>query len=149
MAATRILVYVTAFLAFSADLTWELGVWCLLLLLYVAGLTSIAKTEHGRGALRWWPVVALFPPAVFALIEHPAVQTLGLALLLAGWIMYSYSFVLAGPRKSIGGAIGRLIAGIALVDTLVLASVDSNGGVIVALIAFAGTFVFQRYIKGT
>ena len=149
MAATRILVYVTAFLAFSTDLTWELGAWSLLLLLYVAGLTSIAKTEHGQGVLRWWPVVALFPPAVFALIQQPDIQTVGLALLLVGWIMYSYSFVLPGPRRSIGGAIGRLIAGIALVDALVLASVGSNGGVIVALIAFAATFVFQRYIKGT
>ncbi len=149
MAATRILVYVTAFLAFSTDLTWELGAWCLLLLLYVAGLTSIAKTEHGNGTTRYWPVVALFLPAVFALIRQPTVGTVALVLLFVAWVVYACSFVFRRDGKSIGGAIGRLIAGIALVDALVLASVDSAWGVIIALVAFAGTFVFQRYIKGT
>jgi len=149
MAATRILVYVTAFLAFSTNLTWELGAWCLLLLLYVAGLTSIAKTEHGTGATRWWPVVALFLPAVFALIQQPTVGTVALVLLFIAWAVYACSFVFRSTGKSIGGAIGRLIAGIALVDALVLASVDSAWGVILAVVAFAATFVFQRYIKGT
>ena len=149
MAATRILVYLTAFLAFSTELTWELGAWCLLLLLYVAGLTSIAKTEHGNPATRWWPVVALFLPAVFALVRQPTVGTAALVLLFVAWVVYACSFVVRRANKSIGGAIGRLIAGISLVDALVLASVDSAGGVIVALVAFAGTFVFQRYIKGT
>ena len=149
MAATRILVYVTAFLAFSTDLTWELGAWCLLLLLYVAGLTSIAKTEHGSGATRYWPVIALFLPAVFALVQQPTVGTVALVVLFVAWVVYACSFVFRTAGKSIGGAIGRLIAGIALVDALVLASVDSAWGVIIALVAFAGTFVFQRYIKGT
>ncbi len=149
MAATRILVYVTAFLAFSTNLTWELGAWCLLLLLYVAGLTSIAKTEHGTGATRWWPVVALFPPAIFALIQQPTGGTVALVLLFIAWVVYACSFVFRSTGKSIGGAIGRLIAGIALVDALVLASVDSAWGVIIAVVAFAATFVFQRYIKGT
>ncbi len=149
MAATRILVYVTAFLAFSTDLTWELGAWCLLLLLYVAGLTSIAKTEHGNPATRYWPIAALLLPAVFALIQQPMVGTVALVLLFVTWIVYACSFVFRATGKSIGGAIGRLIAGIALVDALVLASVDSAWGVIVALIAFVGTFVFQRHIKGT
>ena len=149
MAATRILVYVAAFLAFSTDLTWELGAWCVLLLLYVAGLTSIAKTEHGNAATRWWPVVALFLPAVFALVRQPTVGTVALVLLFIAWVVYACSFVFRRVGKSIGGAIGRLIAGIALVDALVLASVDAAWGVIIALIAFAATFVFQRYIKGT
>lgn len=149
MAATRILVYVTAFLAFSTELTWEPGVWCLLLLLYIAGLTSIAKTEHGTGATRYWPVIALLLPVVFALVQQQTVVMVGLVLLLIGWVLYACSFVLPGPRRSIGGAIGRLIAGIALVDALVLESVGSDGGVLIALFAFAATFVFQRYIKGT
>lgn len=149
MAATRILVYVTAFLAFSTDLTWELGVWSVLLLLYVAGLTSIAKTEHGNAATRYWPVVALYGPAVFALIQRPTVGTAALVLLFVTWVVYACSFIFRREGKSVGGAIGRLIAGIALVDALVLASVDSAGGVIIALAAFAGTFVFQRSIKGT
>lgn len=149
MAATRILVYVTAFLAFSTDLTREFGAWCLLLLLYVAGLTSIAKTENGTSAARYWPVVALYGPAVFALIQQPTVGMVALVVLFVAWIVYACSFVFRAAGKSIGGAIGRLIAGIALVDALVLASVGSAWGVIIALIAFAGTFVFQRYIKGT
>ena len=149
MAATRILVYVTAFLAFSTDLTWELGAWCVLLLLYIAGLTSIAKMEHGPAATRYWPVVTLFLPVVFALTQQQSVVMVGLVLLLIGWVLYALSFIARGPNRSIGGAIGRLIAGIALVDALVLESVGSGGGVIIALVAFTATFVFQRYIKGT
>lgn len=149
MAATRILVYITAFLAFTTDLTWQLGVWCLLMLLYVAGLTSIAKTEHGNSATRYWPVVVLFLPVVFALIERPSWGTVALGVLFVAWVVYAASFVFRPSGKSIGGAIARLIAGISLVDALVLASVDAAWGVWAALVAFAATFFFQRYIKGT
>ena len=149
MAATRILVYITAFLAFTTDLTWQLAVWCVLMLLYVAGLTSIAKTEHGTSAMRYWPVVALFLPVVFALVKHPSTWMLDLAVLFVAWVVYSCSFVFRSSGRSVGGAIARLIAGISLVDALVLASVDAAWGVWVALVAFAATFFFQRYIKGT
>lgn len=149
MAATRILVYVTAFLAFRTDPTWQLVIWCLLMLLYVAGLTSIAKTEHGNAATRYWPVVTLFLPVIYALVERPALITVILALFFVAWVIYSCSFVFRTTGKSIGGAIARLIAGISLVDALVLISVDAPWGVVVALIAFAATFFFQRYIKGT
>ena len=48
MAAARMLVYVTAFVAFSAQVSGELVAACGLLALYIVGLTYLAKWETGR-----------------------------------------------------------------------------------------------------
>jgi hypothetical protein len=52
-------------------------------------------------------------------------------------------------RRSIGRAVGYLIAGIALLDALAMAVVGSIIGVAIALAAWGTTLVLQRYIKGT
>jgi hypothetical protein len=150
MAGTRVLVYITAFLAFSTDASRELVLWCAVMLAYVAGLTSIAKTESLPSVGRYWPLAAVFLPAVAAVIADPA--NAGVWLLVAlfvGWAVYSISFAYRTTDRMVGAAIGRLIAGIALVDALVLATHEAWWGVAVALLAFAGTFFFQRYIRGT
>jgi len=150
MAGTRVLVYVTAFLGFSTDISRELVIWCLVMLAYVAGLTSIAKTESLPSVGRYWPLAAVFLPAVAAVVADPA--NLGVWLLVAAfvaWAVYSLSFAYRATNRMVGPAIGRLIAGIALVDALVLATHEAWAGVAVALLAFAATFFFQRYIRGT
>lgn len=150
MAGTRVLVYITAFLGFSTDISRELVLWCLVMLAYVAGLTSIAKTESLPSVGRYWPLVAVFLPAVAAVIADPA--NVGVWLFVAlfvAWAIYSISFAYRTTDRMVGAAIGRLIAGIALVDALVLATHEAWWGVLVALLAFAGTFFFQRYIRGT
>ena len=149
MAATRSLVYVTAFLAYDGDSTAELVTWALLMLFYVAGLTSIAKTEHGSSALRYWPFLGLVAPAVYAVVREPSAGVLLLAALFLAWAVYSASFVYVETRRSIGGAITRLIAGISLLDAMVLATHEAWWGVAVALVAFGATLFLQRYIKGT
>ncbi len=68
---------------------------------------------------------------------------------LTGCVAYSISFVYRLTAHSIGGAIGRLIAGISLFDALVLADVGSWVGVAFAAAAFAATLFFQHYIRGT
>lgn len=150
MAGTRVLVYVTAFLAFSTELSAELGLWSVVMLAYVAGLTSIAKTETLPSVGRYWPLAAVFLPVVVAVIVEPAsIGTWLIGVLFVAWAVYSLSFAYRATNRQVGPAIGRLIAGIALVDALVLATHEAWWGVIVALLAFAGTFFFQRYIRGT
>ncbi len=149
MAATRSLVYITAFLAYSSDITSGLVVWAVLMLFYVAGLTSIAKTESGIAGLRHWPFAALVTPAIYALIAEPDVQVLVMTATFLGWVGYAASFAYVQARRSIGGAITRLIAGISLLDAMVLATHEAWWGVGIALFAFGATLFFQRYIRGT
>lgn len=149
MAGTRVLVYVVAFLSFSTDWTWEATFWCAAMLVYVAGLTSISKTEHGPAAVRYWPVVSLFIPAVLALTMEINAGTIVLSLALIAWAIYSLTFVLVQERRSIGRSIAQLIAGISLVDALVLATHEAWWGVFIAIIAFGATVYLQRWIRGT
>lgn len=147
MGTTRVLVYVVAFLAYSGDITWRLVIWCAVMLFYIAGLTSIAKTEHGPSLTRYWPVAALFPGVIVALIDRPV--DFPVALIFVAWVVYCLTFVYQPRRRSIGGAIGRLIAGVSLLDALVLASMEAWWGVAIAFACFGLTIFFQRYIRGT
>ncbi len=149
MAAARVLVYVTAFLAFSPRLSTALLVSGGLLVLYIVGLTYIAKTENRPSATKYWPAGALFlPVACFAFLLPPVALPILLPL-YAGWVAYSISFVYRSKNRDVGGAIGRLIAGISIYDGLVLAAAGSLPGVALTLAAFGATLFFQRYIKGT
>lgn len=147
MAAARALVYVTAFLAFSSQASASLVAASTLLALYIVGLTYIAKSETGPAVVRFWPAALLFLPAVYFVLQAPA--TLPLVLLFAGWVAYSVSFVYRAKGRNVGGAIGRLISGVALYDGLVLAAAGALPVAILALIAFGATLLLQRYIRGT
>lgn len=149
MGGTRVLVYVVAFLAFSTSWTWEATLWCGALLIYVAGLTSISKTEHGPSAVRYWPVVSLFVPVILALSREINAGTIVLSIALIAWAIYSLTFVFDQTRRSIGRSIAQLIAGISLVDALVLATHQAWWGVAIAIVCFGATVYLQRWIRGT
>jgi 4-hydroxybenzoate polyprenyltransferase len=150
MAGTRVLVYVTAFTAYSTGFSSEQLGWCIVMLAYVAGLTSIAKTESLPAVGRYWPLVAVFLPVVAALIADPGNTGVWLLIILfTGWVLSSIRFAYRQTDRRVGAAIARLIAGISLVDALVLATHEAWWGVLVALVAFATTIFFQRYIRGT
>ena len=146
MASTRVMVYVTAFLAFSLQLSASLGIWSLLLALYIIGLTYLAKMEARPGFARYWPALALTLPAIYAALQ---VNAFGFVLLLLFVSWVSFCLYLVYVRRSFGAAVGSLIAGISLLDALVLTVVGSTVGVVFALLAFGLTLLFQRYIKGT
>lgn len=150
MAGTRVLVYVTAFAAYSTNFSSELVLWCIVMLAYVAGLTSIAKTESLPSMGRYWPLAAVLLPVIAALITDPVNGGVWLLVLLfVVWVLYSVRFAYRQTNRQVGGTIARLIAGISLVDALVLATHEAWWGVLVALVAFAATIFFQRYIRGT
>jgi 4-hydroxybenzoate polyprenyltransferase len=197
MAACRVMVYVTAYVAFSTGALaspLHLLIPCLLLGGYLVGLTYVSKVEDkwgtpspqpspargegaspfpspstgegeggGEGAAdqhhrisdyleipsRFWPaVLVLLPVAYFGTqAANPLVAVV--LVLFVGWSAYSLLLVYRPTGRNIGGAIGRLIAGISLLDGLVLASGGAGLGVLVALAAFGSTHVLQRYVKGT
>jgi hypothetical protein len=149
MAGTRVLVYLTAFLAFSLQVSGSLVAVSALLALYVVGLTYIAKSETGPAMTKFWPAAVLFVPAAYFAFQAPSAAMLPLLLLFVGWIAYSISFVYLTKGRNVGGAIRRLIAGIALYDSLVLIAAGAASAAALALAAFAATLLLQRYIKGT
>ena len=149
MAAARALVYITAGLAVAGTLTNQLLLWAGLLFAYIVGLTAIAKAEAGSGLAGYWPAALLALPVVAFVAETPDPASWLLLALFAVWTAYAASFVYRTERRSIGRAVGYLIAGIALLDALALAVVGSVIGVALALAAWGTTLFLQRYIKGT
>lgn len=145
MASTRMMVYVTAFVAFAPVLTFALLFWALLLGLYIVGLTYIAKTETAS-ITGYWPAALLFLPALVGALILPW-SGFWLPLALALWVAYSVSFVYLS--RSIGRAVAQLIAGVSLLDALVILLFGTLGGLLWALVAFASTLFLQRFIRGT
>ena len=152
MALCRLMVYITAFLAFSVQLVPALLIPGGLLVFYVIGLTSIAKTENKPGMTSVSIVATLFLPAMYFTarqLQQPQWSTLLLILFFTAWVAYSISFAFRWPKRQIGRTVGQLIAGISLVDGLVLATSGSLLGMALALVAFGSTLYLQRYVRGT
>jgi 4-hydroxybenzoate polyprenyltransferase len=149
MAGCRLMVYVTAFVAFAWPPNPALVVAGGLLVAYLVGLTAIAKSETRPTVVGYWPAALLFLPSLYFATRLGVGPLLTLPLLVAAWVVYSLTFVYRARTRSIGAAIGRLIAGISLVDGLVLASSGALESLWLAVAGFALTLFFQRYIEGT
>lgn len=152
MALCRLMVYITAFLAFSVQSISALLIPGSLLVLYVIGLTYIAKTENKPSMTNVSIVATLFLPTIyFTARQVQQVQwvTLPLILFFTIWVAYSVSFAFRSPKRQVGRTVGQLIAGISLLDALVLATAGSSLGVLLALVAFGLTLSLQRYVRGT
>jgi hypothetical protein len=148
MALCRGMVYVTAFLAFSSQSLFNLLIPGCLLVLYVIGLTYIAKTENKPSVVNVAILATLFLPSVYFVTRLPLLS-LPLVLLFTGWVAYSISFTYRSQKRQIGRTVGQLIAGISLLDSLVLAASGSVLGTACALGAFSLTLYLQRYVRGT
>jgi 4-hydroxybenzoate polyprenyltransferase len=147
MAACRAMVYVVAGLAIADTLNAELWGAAALLLVYVVGLTQVAKAEGGGLAARW-PVVAVLAPAAYWAKELP---DLAVALLIAAFLVWAARALwLVLARHRIGAGVVSLIAGIAIYDALVVAGAGGSAvAVAVCLAAFAVTIALQTKIAGT
>lgn len=111
------------------------------------GLTSLAKAANRASSVSIVIIVLLLLPTLYFLCRL-SWTILPLLLFFLGWVGYSLS-LLYRPESSPGKAVGQLIAGISLLDALLLATTGSLAGIALALIAFALTLFLQRYITGT
>jgi hypothetical protein len=152
MAAARLMVYVIAYLTYASAVSSHLLLAGGLLVLYVVGLTYIAKRETKGTFTRHWPAALLvLPLPVYGLIAltGPAPLILAPLALFGLWVAYCLSFVYRPSGRGIGGAIPRLIAGMSLLDAVVLAAAGAVAALPLALVAFGATLFCQRYIRGT
>jgi hypothetical protein len=146
MGGCRALVYVIAALAVAASVEGEVWAAAGVLLLYIVGLTQVAKAEGGS-VLRLWPYLAVVAPIVYFVAVSPSLGTILLCGAFGAWIAWAFQLLRA---RRIGPAVGSLIAGVALFDAVAVASADgSAAAVAVCVAAFAATIALQTKIAGT
>ena len=150
MGLCRVGVYAMAALSVAPTLGPDVLYGAGLLLAYVVGLTYVAAHENKSGLGRTWPLVCLYAPIVYSL---PLLRGTLLARgILAGfgmWVARSVDFAKQGVPSSIKTAVVSLIAGISLLDALLIARAGQTKVALLAVLAFGLTLVFQRRIAGT
>jgi len=150
MGVCRMLVYITAALAIATPLSQPLLIAALVLLAYLIGLTYTAKREHLNELASVWPLAALAVPLVYGLVlalRAPLVWPF--LILLASWITYALWLLRRRGRGDVPRAVVSLIAGIPLVDSVILCGAGAVELSIVAVAAFLLTMSLQRVVPGT
>jgi len=143
MAGTRVMVYVVAFAAVGGTEWLPVVPAAVLLGGYVVGLTQIARAAHGA----YWPIALVLAPVAWFAWQLPSAAALAALAAFALWSAWTLFDLYRGG--SVGAAVHRLIAGMALFDLLVLAVAGAPAmASAVALLAFIATTALQRRIPG-
>jgi hypothetical protein len=147
MGGCRVLVYVTV--AFGLGGAWRTSVTLAVLSLlgYLMGLTYVARQENLRALTQLWPLALLATP--FALNPPRALDArAGCFALLLLCVLDALRLMFRAARRDIPGAVGRLLAGICLLDAL-LATQLRPAYVLPCLLAYALTRLLQRFTPAT
>lgn len=151
MGLTRGAVYLiaaaTAATAFFAPVWWGVAV----MVAYLTGLTYAAKQENLRRVKNLWPLLLVAAPFIYS---FPVAAGLGwgslIYLFFLAWVAYALSFLLRRQGRNFPRAVISLIAGISLLDAMLIAATPGMEGW--ALIAAGGwvlTLLLQRFVTGT
>lgn len=147
MGACRALVYFVAALAVAGEVPLEVSTAAAVLLLYIVGLTRVAKAEGG-GLLGAWPLAAVLAAIGYWVGWVNSVWYVLLLLAFAAWVLRSIWLVRS--KRRIGAGVVSLIAGVSLFDALAVASAEGSlAAVCVCLAAFLLTIALQTKIAGT
>lgn len=119
MGICRCLVYLTCALSVSASLNSAILICSLVLFCYLIGLTYAAKQEHISKVNSLWPLILMASPIVafLALSDDLNPLTLIAVLVFSGWVLYALILL---TRQRIGNAVSSMIAGICLLDGLMI-----------------------------
>jgi 4-hydroxybenzoate polyprenyltransferase len=150
MGLCRVLVYVTAGLAVADALPPALVTGALLLLCYLIGLTYVAKQETLEEVRNLWPLLFLGAPVVYALgrlLESSTAAVLSLAFIL--WVGVALWFLRRRQPGDVPRAVISLIAGISLLDAVLIAGAGALSVAWLAVAGFALTLALQRFVPGT
>jgi 4-hydroxybenzoate polyprenyltransferase len=150
MGLCRVLVYLTAGLAFAAPPPAILWLAALLLLCYLIGLTYVAKQENLGEVRNLWPLLFLAAPLIYALLSATVSLTSGvLFVLFAIWVGVALWFLRRRQPGDVPRAVVSLIAGIALLDAVLIAAAGAPGVAWLAVGGFVLTLGLQRLVPGT
>ncbi len=150
MGLCRMLVYVTAGLTVTTTLPVPLVVAAAIVLCYLIWLTYIAKQENLAQVRRLWPLIFLLVPFVYTVPNVVAGLTgIVLYVCFVAWVVFALSLLVRPEHVNIPRAVVSLIAGICLLDALLIAG---YGEIVLAWFAAAGfvlTLALQRFVPGT
>jgi 4-hydroxybenzoate polyprenyltransferase len=150
MGLCRVLVYVTAALAVGGRVGAAVAGGSLVLLCYLIGLTYVAKQENLTELRHLWPLAFLSAPFLYA---WPALLVPGLATVLylgfLAWVAGAVAGLVRPGRRDIRRAVVSLIAGISLLDALLIAGAGDPSRAAWAVLGFVLTLAFQRWVPGT
>lgn len=150
MGLCRVLVYVAAGLCFTTTLKPELWIGAVLMLCYLIGLTYVAKQENLAEVKNLWPLLFLGVPVLYGawmLLDNR--MLLLFWSLFCAWTLVALWFLRRRGPGDIPRAVVSLIAGISLLDAVLIAASGSVSLAVLALAGFVVTLFFQRYISGT
>ncbi len=150
MGLCRVLVYVTAGLVFTATLPAPLLLAAVLLLAYLIGLTYVAKQENLGRVGNLWPLLFLAAPAAYGAyltVHEPRIGPYWVLFLAA----IGAALWLLWRRRpgDIPRAVVTLIAGICLLDAVLIAGAGAAGLAALAAVGFLVTLALQRLVAGT
>lgn len=159
MGLCRLLVYICCAMSLTTEPQQWVFIGALVTLSYLIGLTYTAKQEQFGQVSTLWPLAFLTIPIMLG-IYHINDSTLVLAsvFVLSLWILYCLRLILRRQPGDIPRAVVRLIAGISLVDGLLISTylalvADTPIHVLPLLLlcylAFGTTLLLQRYVSGT
>jgi 4-hydroxybenzoate polyprenyltransferase len=150
MGLCRVLVYVTAALAVAGAVGPRVWGGALVLLSYLIGLTYVAKQENLTELGHVWPLAFLAAPFLYAwpTLLTPAAGTI-LYLAFLAWVASAVAGLVRPGRRDIRRAVVSLIAGISLLDALLIAGAGDPARAAWAVLGFALTLVLQRWVPGT
>jgi len=150
MGMCRVLVVLTAGFASTDTPSPMLFYGAAVILCYLIGLTYVAKQENLNAVKNLWPLAFLIAPfglGVFFSLNnwHVAIMT----ALLAAVVVAALFFVRRRQDGDIPKAVVTMIAGISLVDAVLIASASSLFLAAWAIAGFLLTLALQRFIQGT
>ena len=150
MGLCRVLVYVAAGLAFVVPLPGVLWLAALLLLCYLIGLTYVAKQENLGEVKNLWPLLFLAAPMIYALLNAAgSLISAVMFVLFAIWVGVALWFLKRREPGDVPRAVVSLIAGIALLDAVLIAAAGAPGVAWLSVGGFALTIGLQRLVPGT
>lgn len=150
MSLCRAQVYLTTALAVSPTLSQPVWRGMALLVAYIMGLSYVARQETLARLTSLWPLALLAAPFLYGAAE--ALHSGGTALIYTGFLIWIIAAVLRLARRTgteIRTGVSQLIAGIALLDALLIALA---GDLPLATLAVGGavlTRLAHRVVPGT
>jgi len=150
MGVCRLLVYVAAAFAVASVLPQPVFVAAIVLLCYLIGLTYTAKQEHLDRLGAAWPLAFLAVPVAYGIwIALRQAAVLLPLLLFVCWTLYALWLLRRRAKGDVARAVVSLIAGIALLDSVILAGHGAPLLAGLAIVAFVLTLSLQRWVSGT
>ena len=153
MGACRFWVYVVAGATGADGLNGFVIFGGVALMLYVVGLSYVARRESFRGKIPLWPLLLLIAPVILAMLMNAGefrAAALWISVVLALWLARCLRTTFFGGERNVGWLVTNLLAGIVFVDWLAIAPVlPPLVSALVFVTLFGLTKWFQKYIPAT